>query len=215
MNNIATDTANPGKKRIIQLPVNEENPVSDLRIGDIIFITGILATGRDDVHHRFVDEKIPLPFDLRGGAIFHAGPIITEKNGKHELVSIGPTSSVRMEAWSADFIGKSGVKIMIGKGGMGAGTAADCRAYGAIHCVYPGGCAVLGASQILSVEEACWPDLGMPEALWIMKARELGPLIVSIDTCGNNLFAENTRLYSERSVDCIKPIAEFIQEGTF
>jgi L(+)-tartrate dehydratase beta subunit len=131
-------------------------------------------------------------------AIYHAGPIVRETKGEYEIVSIGPTSSVRMEKWAADFIKKTGVKVMIGKGGMGEKTACACREYGAIHCVYPGGCAVLGASQIEKIENVFWPELGMAECLWVMKTKSFGPLIVSIDTQGNNLFAENLAYFAAR-----------------
>jgi len=87
---------------------------------------------------------------------------------------------------------------MIGKGGMGEKTTAACREYGAIHCVYPGGCAVLGAKQIEKIEGVFWPELGMAECLWVMRTGEFGPLIISIDTQGNNLFAENSAYYASR-----------------
>jgi L(+)-tartrate dehydratase beta subunit len=113
---------------------------------------------------------------------------------------------MRMEEWAADFIKKTGGKIMIGKGGMGAKTAAACRAHGAIHCVYPGGCAVLGASQIETIDGVYWPELGMPECIWVMQARAFGPLIVSIDTQGRNLFAEYAALYASRKSGCMEKI---------
>jgi len=103
-----------------------------------------------------------------------------------------------MEKWAAGFIEKTGVKVMIGKGGMGEKTTAACREYGAIHCVYPGGCAVLGAGQIEKIEGVFWQELGMAECLWVMRTGEFGPLIVSIDTQGNNLFAENSAYYASR-----------------
>jgi len=165
--------------------------IKDLRIGDIIYLSGTLVTGRDEVHHRIVDEGQPSPVDLKNTAIYHAGPIVKET--PYSLVSIGPTSSIRMEKWAADFIKTTGVKIMIGKGGMGEKTASACKEYGAIHCVYPGGCAVLGANQIEKIESVHWQDLGMAECLWVMKSRQFGPLIVSIDTQGNNLFIENIK----------------------
>ena len=167
--------------------------IKDLRAGDIIYLSGTLVTGRDEVHHRIVDEGQPSPVDLKNMAIYHAGPIVKESH--YSLVSIGPTSSIRMEKWAADFIKMTGVKIMIGKGGMGEKTASACREYGAIHCVYPGGCAVLGASQIEKIESVYWQDLGMAECLWVMKSNQFGPLIVSIDTQGSNLFDENLKHY--------------------
>ncbi|WP_461247880.1 fumarate hydratase C-terminal domain-containing protein, partial [Treponema sp. R6D11] len=75
---------------------------------------------------------------------------------------------------------------------------AACKEYGAIHCVYPGGCAVLGAGQIEKIENVFWQELGMAECLWVMKTPCFGPLIVSIDTQGNNLFTENSAYYASR-----------------
>jgi L(+)-tartrate dehydratase beta subunit len=196
-------------KNIITTPVNH-TAIDALRTGDIFYLSGILATGRDDVHRRIVHEGMPCPFDFSGGVLFHAGPIV---RGDTELVSIGPTTSIRMELWAADFIAKTGVKIMIGKGGMGSKTAAACREHGVIHCVYPGGCAALGAGQVEKIEGVYWKELGMPEALWVMKVREFGPLIVSIDTRGNNMFAKNAALYADRKEACMKGIMESLGSG--
>jgi len=183
----------------LNLPVQDED-IRGLRIGDIFFLSGLLVTGRDEVYQRVAEENTMPPFELNGMAVYHAGPIV--KNGSSsnewELISIGPTTSARMEKWAADFIKKTRVKVMIGKGGMGERTAAACREHAAIHCVYPGGCAVLGASQIEKIESCFWPEMGMAECMWVLKAHKFGPLIVSIDTCGNSLFAENHAYYSKR-----------------
>jgi len=182
-------------KKILNLPLCDDD-VRGLKAGDIIYLSGILVTGRDEVYHRIVEEGMASPVNLKGGANYHAGPIVRGRGEEWELVSIGPTSSVRMEKWAADFIKKTGVKVMIGKGGMGEKTTAACREYHAIHCVYPGGCAVLGASQIEKIEGVFWPELGMAECMWLMKTNGFGPLIVGIDTQGNNLFAENSVYYA-------------------
>ena len=184
-------------KSIYNLPLRDED-IAGLKSGDVIYLRGTLVTGRDEVHYRIVKEGITAPVDLNGMAIYHAGPIVREAQAEYEIVSIGPTSSIRMEKWAADFIKKTGVKVMIGKGGMGEKTTSACREYGAIHCVYPGGCAVLGAEQIEKIENVFWPELGMAECMWVMRIREFGPLIVSIDTYGNNLFAENSAYYESR-----------------
>jgi len=187
-------------KKTLSLPLSDED-VRGLKAGDVVYLSGILVTGRDEVYHRIVEEGLPCPVDIRGGANYHAGPIVRERSPGWELVSIGPTSSVRMEKWAADFIAKTGVRVMIGKGGMGEKTAAACREHGAVHCVYPGGCAVLGAGQIDRIEGVYWPELGMAECLWVMRTGGFGPLIVSIDARGNNLFAENSAYYASRSED--------------
>ncbi|MDR0323478.1 MAG: FumA C-terminus/TtdB family hydratase beta subunit [Treponema sp.] len=201
--------------KILTLPLRDED-ISGLRIGDVFWLSGILVTGRDEVYHRIVEQGIAAPINLIGMANYHAGPIVKElpqetpplftaqaAAGKYEIVSIGPTSSIRLEKWAAGFIEKTGIKVMIGKGGMGEKTQSSCRRHKAIHCVYPGGCAVLGASQIDSIENVFWPELGMAECIWVMKTRLFGPLIVSIDTKGNNLFAENAAYYEARKKDAM------------
>jgi len=189
-------------KKTLNLPLCDED-ISGLRAGDIIYLSGILVTGRDEVYHRIVEEGLSPPVELKGGANYHAGPIVRESEHGWELVSIGPTSSVRMGKWAADFIKKTGVKVMIGKGGMGEKTTAACREHCAIHCVYPGGCAVLGAGQIEKIESVFWPELGMAECLWVMRTGQFGPLIVGIDAHGNNLFTENSACYARNRQECI------------
>lgn len=196
-------------KKILTTPVSYED-IKDLRIGDVIYLSGYLATGRDDVHHRVVREGRTCPYDFKDMAIMHAGPIIREGE-KNVMVSIGPTSSIRMENEEAEFIEKTGVRIIVGKGGMGPKTSEGCRKYGAIHCVSPGGCAVLSASQVEELENVYWRELGMPEAVWVMKVKEYGPLIVSIDTEGNNMFLENKAYFAERKGVCEGPIFEMVE----
>jgi L(+)-tartrate dehydratase beta subunit len=153
-----------------------------------------------------VREGMESPVDFSAAALFHAGPIVRENPPRYELVSIGPTTSSRMEEYAAAFIARSGLKMMIGKGGMGDKTAAACRGHGAVHCVYPGGCAVLGAGQVEKIENVFWRELGMSECLWVLRVREFGPLIVSIDTQGNNLFAESAARCASRREACTAPI---------
>lgn len=184
-------------KKILSLPLHDED-ISVLRTGDVIYLCGILVTGRDEVYRRITEDGKNPPLDMNRMAIYHAGPIVREAQGEYKIVSIGPTSSIRMEKWAPDFIKKTGIKAMIGKGGMGDKTASACKKYGAIHCVYPGGCAVLGASQVEKIENVFWYELGMAECLWVMKINEFGPLIVSIDTHGNSLFSENSAFYTSR-----------------
>lgn len=200
-------------KKVLTTPVRAED-IEDLRIGDVIYLTGTLVTARDDAHMRLVKQGRKLPVDLDGLAIFHAGPIMVpcppeEHSGSgYKVVSIGPTTSMRMEKFEREFIAETGVKVIVGKGGMGAGTVEGCRTHKALHCVFPGGCAVLAASKVEEVTALYWPELGMPEAMWVMRVREFGPLIVSIDTKGGNLFEENKRMFAERKQPIVREISE-------
>ena len=196
-------------KKVLTTPISYDD-IKDLKVGDIIYLTGLLATGRDDVHHRVVHEGLQCPYDYRDMAIMHAGPIVKEEPGVNTMVSIGPTSSIRMEADESDFIEKTGVRLIVGKGGMGPKTTEGCRKGGAIHCVFPGGCAVLSAMHVERIEAVHWRELGMPEAIWVMRVKEFGPLIVSIDTHGNNMFVENKAYYASRRADCEQPVLELV-----
>jgi L(+)-tartrate dehydratase beta subunit len=194
-------------KRILKTPISAGD-IEDIRIGDIVYLTGHIVTCRDVGHRRLIEEKRPLPVDLKDGAIFHAGPIVQKKeDGSYFMVSIGPTTSMRMEKFEKEFIEQTGVKLIVGKGGMGPNTEAGCKQYKALHCVFPAGCAVLAATQVERVEGVEWTDLGMPESLWVMKVKELGPLIVSIDTKGNNLFENNKTVFNERKKSVYEEIS--------
>ena len=193
-------------KKILTTPIRDED-LEDLNVGDVVYLTGQLVTCRDVAHRRLIELGRELPVDLEGGAIFHAGPIVRQKeDGDYEMVSIGPTTSMRMEKFEKDFIRRTGVKLVVGKGGMGAETAAGCVENKAVHAIFPGGCAVLAATKVEKIEGAEWKDLGMPETLWINKVNEFGPLIISIDTRGNNLIEQNKARFNEKK----KPILERI-----
>ncbi|CAM3843636.1 L(+)-tartrate dehydratase subunit beta [Vibrio aerogenes CECT 7868] len=198
-------------KKILQTPIQNED-LADIHVGDVIYLTGYLVTCRDVAHRRLIEEKRELPVDINGLAIFHAGPIIRSLGDeKYEMVSIGPTTSMRMEKFEEEFIGQTGVKLIVGKGGMGEGTQAGCEKHKALHVVYPAGCAVQAATQVEEIVDAQWKDLGMPETLWVCKVKEFGPLIVSIDTHGRNLFEEKKVVYNERKDKVYEDICQHVK----
>ena len=176
-------------KKILTTPIKAED-LQDIRVGDVIYLTGTLVTCRDVCHRRLIELKRPIPYDLNGKAIFHAGPIV-RKNGD-------------------EFIEQTGVKLVVGKGGMGPLTEEGCQKFKALHVIFPAGCAVLAATQVEEIEEVHWTELGMPESLWVCRVKEFGPLIVSIDTHGNNLIAENKKLFAERRDPIVEEICEHV-----
>ena len=99
---------------------------------------------------------------------------------------------------------KTGVKIIIGKGGMGPKTTQGCIDNCAVHTIFPGGCAVVAAEEVLDVEGVEWADLGMPEAMWKLKVKGFGPLIVSIDSYGGNLIEDNKVLFNQRKEEALE-----------
>jgi len=193
-------------KKVLTTPIKDED-LEDLRVGDVVYLTGHIVTCRDVAHRRLIELKRELPVDLKGGAIFHAGPIVRKlDDGKFEMVSIGPTTSMRMEKFELEFIEQTGVKLIVGKGGMGPLTEEGCKKYKAVHAIFPGGCAVLAATQVEEIERAEWQDLGMPETLWVNRVKELGPLIISIDTQGNNLIEKNKAEFNAKKGPILEKI---------
>ena len=105
-------------KKILTTPISAED-LADIHIGDIIYLNGSLTTCRDVAHRRLVEGHRELPVDVRNAAIFHAGPIIRPlENGKFEMVSVGPTTSMRMEKFEKEFVEQTGVRVIVGKGGL-------------------------------------------------------------------------------------------------
>ena len=185
-------------KRVLTTPIQAED-LADIHVGDVIYLTGYLTTCRDVAHRRVIEEGRALPVDVKDGAILHAGPIIRKHGeGSYEMVTVGPTTIMRMEKFEEAFIAKTGVRLIIGKGGMKDGTVRGCHMHKALHCVFPAGCAVVAAACVEEITAAHWLDLGMPETLWTCKVHEFGPLIVSIDAHGRNLFEENKVIFNER-----------------
>jgi L(+)-tartrate dehydratase beta subunit len=191
--------------KTLTTPIKNED-IEGLRAGDIVYLDGYLITCRDMPHRRLVELGRKLPVDLQGLAIFHAGPIVAKDGEGWKMISIGPTTSMRMEKHEKEFIKETGVKLIIGKGGMGPNTEEGCRSYKALHAVFPGGCAVLAASEVEEIERVEWLELGMPEAMWVCRVKQFGPLIISIDTEGNNLFEVNKVKFNSKKAPLVAQI---------
>ena len=169
------------------LPVSEED-VKKLHIGDIIYVSGRIFTARDEAHHLML-EKNNVPFDPSDMALFHCGPLMKKTGDKWEVVSAGPTTSSRMELFEDKFLEKYNVKVIIGKGGMGKNTQKALQKYISIYASYTGGAGALAADKVEEVEDVYWLDkLGMPEAVWIFRVKEFGPLVVAMDSHGKSIY---------------------------
>ncbi|MEM2512404.1 MAG: fumarate hydratase C-terminal domain-containing protein, partial [Ignisphaera sp.] len=110
-----------------------------LEVGDIAYLSGLLVTARDQVHKKIVLDNMKPPINLRNLALWHAGPVVHRRNSEWIVVSIGSTTSTRMENIEAEFIEKTGVKMIIGKGFMREKTISACRKHSCVVALYPGG----------------------------------------------------------------------------
>ena len=195
-------------KKVLITPISAED-LKDIHIGDIIYLDGSLTTCRDVAHRRVVEEGREIPVDVRNNAILHAGPIIRPlPDDKFEMVSVGPTTSMRMEKFEYEFVKTTGVRVIVGKGGMKENTERACKEFGALHCVIPAGNAVVAAVCVEEIVQAQWRDLGMPETLWNCRVKEFGPLIVSIDADGRNYFEEKKVEYNKKKDQQVELISQ-------
>ena len=177
----------------LKTPISEEE-IRKLKAGDTLYVSGIVYLSRDEAHLRaleYAEEGKELPLDFEGLALFHCGPIVKQDDkGEWHVVAAGPTTSSRMEIFQDKYIEQFKVRVVIGKGGMYERTTAAMKKVGAVYGAFTGGAAVLAAKAVKKVKDVQWLDLGTPEALWIFEVEEFGPLIVAIDSHGNNLFKD-------------------------
>ena len=173
----------------LELPVKKED-IKKLKTGDILYITGKIFTARDEAHHMMLEKKKSnLSFDPSDMALFHCGPLMKKDGDKWMVVSAGPTTSSRMDLFEDDFLKKYGVRIIIGKGGMGKRTQKALQKYICIYASYTGGAGALAADKVKEVLGVYWlEELGMPEAVWIFDVEEFGPLVVAMDSHGKTLY---------------------------
>jgi fumarate hydratase subunit beta len=184
----------------LKTPISEAD-VRKLKVNDVLYISGTMVTARDAAHKKaleLVKQGKPLPVNLEGLAVFHCGPIMKKEDDKWVTVAAGPTTSTRMDQFEDEFIKNFKVRVVIGKGGMGKRTTDAMQKYGAVYGAFTGGAGVLAAKCIKNVKTVeCLPDLGMPEALWVFEVEEFGPLMIAIDSHGNNLYEEVSKKAEE------------------
>lgn len=176
----------------LKTPISEEQ-IRKLNVGDIVYLDGIIYTGRDEVHIHALEkaehgEKPPVEF--KGSALYHCGPIMKKQGEEWIIVAAGPTTSSRMNSLEPKLLEKFRPSAIIGKGGMSQPTIDAMAKFGAVYLAITGGAAVLAAKGVKKVHGVHWFEFGMPEAIWILEAENFGPLIVAIDSHGKSLFAE-------------------------
>ena len=169
-----------------------EKSIRALKAGEAVSITGRIYTGRDKFHKFFADGG-KLPVDFRDGALYHCGPVVVngDKNVAAEaytVVAAGPTTSVRENPYEPDFIAKSGVRIIIGKGGMDAKTLAAMKKYGCVYIQAVGGGGAIYADAVKKVAGVSMlKEFGAAEAVWHLDVVDFRG-VVAMDAHGCSLF---------------------------
>ena len=178
-------------------PLSEAD-VRRLQLEDTVSLDGTMFGIRDATQIRIFDEGVDPPADLTGAVCLHTAPGVRRKaDGTYEKLSIGTTTSVRMDRFAPPLIEKYGVRAIVGKGGLLAGTVAAMERFGAVYLAIVGGAAALATMQIAAIERVWWEDL-MPECFWQFRVKEFGPLVVAIDAHGRSLYEQIQSRAAER-----------------
>jgi L(+)-tartrate dehydratase beta subunit len=166
-----------------------------LKVGDTVTLEKTLFGIRDATLIAMFDRGRTTRFDLRGHAVIHTAPNVRKVDPRpanssgYEPLCIGTTTSMRMERFTRPLMEREGVKLIIGKGGMGQSTLDAFRDFGGAYLAVVGGAAALETTWIEAIEEVDMDDLH-PESLWKFRIKGFGPLLVTMDSRGNSLHAQ-------------------------
>lgn len=179
-----------------------EAEVRQLRLEDTVSLEGAMFGIRDATQIRIFDEGIAPPADLTGSACLHTAPGVRKRSdGSYEKLSIGTTTSARMDRFAPGLFEKYGVRAIIGKGGLLEESVQAMQRAGGVYLAMVGGAAALATRQIETIEGVWWEDL-MPECFWKFRVKDFGPLIVAIDAQGNSLY----KTIRDRAADRIRAL---------
>ncbi|MGA2566080.1 MAG: fumarate hydratase C-terminal domain-containing protein [Pseudolabrys sp.] len=180
--------------QVLEMPVSEEQ-VRALRVGDTVTLEKTLFGIRDATLIEMFDRGRTTRFNLKGHAVIHTAPNVRktdprpENSSGYEPLCIGTTTSMRMERFTRPLMQRDGVRLIIGKGGMGPATLDAFREFGGAYLAVVGGAAALETTWIEAIEEVDMDDLH-PESLWKFCIKGFGPLLVTMDSHGGSLHAQ-------------------------
>ena len=183
----------------LTIPISDDE-IKQLHVGDQVFLTGVMVTGRDAAHSYIIDNFVEtrgqppaseaalyaeLKNLLKGSTIYHCGPVVRQdESGKWHFVAAGPTTSSRMDVYTPRLIA-AGLKAMIGKGDRSPKVREAIKEFKAVYFVAIGGAAALLAKSIKQAETIAYEDLGT-EAIFDSAWRTSRPswLMTSmVETC--------------------------------
>ncbi len=183
----------------LKLPV-QPGDLEGLEIGTVVYLDGVIYTGREGVYKKVLEQGADLPEGLveMSNVNFHCSPAAAvEPDGRYSVGGVTATASFRFSKWMALWLKKSAAKIIIGKGGMSVEDYRDILVpAGAIYLTTVGyGTGALLGRGIKSVKAVHWlEELGNAQAMWIFEVENFGPFLVESDLEGNSLFEQQGKL---------------------
>lgn len=175
-----------------RMPIDEAS-VRALTVGDRVTLEGTLFGIRDATQIAMFDRGRKTRFDLAGHAVIHTAPnvrqvpVAADAPAGYAPVCVGTTTSARMERFTLPLMRDHGVRLIIGKGGLGADSQRAFATLGGAYLAVIGGAAALETTWIEAIEDVDLDDLN-PESLWRFRVRNFGPLLVAMDAHGGSLY---------------------------
>ena len=179
---------------VFTMPIGESEARS-LTVGDTLTFEGTLFGLRDATQIHMFDRGRKTRFDMRGHAVVHTAPNVRKVPGSNEHpagyapVSIGTTTSARMERFTRPLMERHGVRLIVGKGGLGPDSGQAFCDLGGAYLAVVGGAAALETTWIEAIEDVDLDDLN-PESLWRFRVKGFGPLLVGMDSHGGSLYRD-------------------------
>ncbi|WP_285890815.1 fumarate hydratase [Mesobacillus maritimus] len=199
----ATDAPSSQEAITLTAPITEEQ-IRQLKVGDVVKISGRMYTGRDAIHKYLMDNDAPV--DLDGHVIYHCGPVmLKDEDGNWHVKAAGPTTSIREEPYQGDIMKKFGIRAVIGKGGMGAKTLAALKEHGGVYLNAIGGAAQYYAECVKSVDGVDLMNFGIPEAMWHLQVEGF-TAVVTMDSHGNSLHDDVEKSSLEKLAQFKEPV---------
>jgi L(+)-tartrate dehydratase beta subunit len=185
-------------------PLSEDD-VRQLKVRDTVIVNGHIFGIRDATQIRMFDQQQEPPVDLKGAICIHTAPSLRKVGDRWEKISIGTTTSTRMERFTPPLIENYGVRAVVGKAGLLEGSLDAMKKFGACYLAIVGGAAALETTQIEEVEEVYWEDLH-PEAIYKFRVKDFGPLIVAMDSHGNHIYFDVKKQITQKLPELYKSL---------
>jgi L(+)-tartrate dehydratase beta subunit len=190
---MGTDSGNQqeygDEPRRLTTPLDEAT-VRSLRAGDQVLLDGIIWGIRDATLIRIFDRGLAPPADLSGGVLLHVAPSVRRRpDGGYDPVSVGTTTSTRMDRFTRGCLEQLGARAIVGKGGLSDDSLRHLQELGAVYLTIVGGAASVETVQVEAIEAVYWEDL-MPECLWKFRVKDFGPLFVTMDAHGASRYRD-------------------------
>ena len=145
----------------LTLPLDKET-IGRIEFDRLYHVSGFIYTARDQAHKRIcqaIKDGAALPFDLKDACIYYAGPTPHNPDSPFAFGSVGPTTSLRMDAWTPLLL-ENGVRVLIGKGQRSENVRLSIEKNDAIYFSTAGGAGAYLSSCVKSAELIAYEDLG-------------------------------------------------------